>query len=307
MRVAVMAAGAVGGYFGARLAHAGHDVFFLARGAHLEAIRRDGLKIESTLGDLHLPKPNVTDDPKEVGPVDIVLFAVKLWDTEKAGEQARPLIGPDTRLITVQNGVDSVERLAPILGAERVVGGIAFIATVIDQPGVIKHTSRFATVRYGRADRKPDAPLTAFADACKAAGLDVGLSDDIELDLWRKFAFLVTMSAATASTRRPIGEVVGDPETRDFFLRVMQEVIAVGKARGVAFPDNLFEQGMAFVQNAPKEMKASMAHDLERGNRLELDWLSGKVVSLGRELGVPTPANDAVYAILKLHRMGSAA
>lgn len=306
MRIAVMAAGAVGGYFGARLAAAGHDVFFIARGAHLAAIRAHGLTIESTLGDLRLDKPNVTDDPKEVGPVDIVLFAVKLWDTEKAGELARPLMGPDTRLITVQNGVDSVERLAPILGADRVVGGIAFIATVIEQPGVIKHTSRFATIRFGRADRKPDAPLSAFAEACQKAGLDVALSDDILVDLWRKFTFLVTMSAATAATRKGIGEVLGDAETRDFFLRVMAEVIAVGRAKGVNLPDDLLQQGRAFLENAPKDMKASMAHDLERGNRLELDWLSGKVVALGRELGVPTPANEAVYAILKPHRMGTA-
>ena len=150
MRIAAMAAGAVGGYFGARMAAAGHDVFFIARGAHREAIKKNGLKIESVHGDLHLPKPNVTDDPAKVGPVDIVLFAVKLWDTEKAAELARPLVGPDTRLITLQNGVDSVERIAPILGAEQTIGGVAYIATTIAAPGVIKQTSQFAKMRFGQ-------------------------------------------------------------------------------------------------------------------------------------------------------------
>ena len=178
MRIAAMAAGAVGGYFGARLAAAGHDVFFIARGAHGDAIARNGLKIESVHGDLHLPKPNVTDDPTKVGPVDIVLFAVKLWDTETAAAAARPLLGPDSRLITFQNGVDSVERLSAVLGGDRVVGGAAYIATVIASPGVIKHTSAFARMRFGRADTKPDSTLNAFVDAGKAAKLDIALSAD---------------------------------------------------------------------------------------------------------------------------------
>jgi 2-dehydropantoate 2-reductase len=168
MRIAAMAAGAVGGYFGARLAAAGHDVFFIARGAHRDAIAKNGLKVESVHGDLHLPKPNVTDDPAKVGPVDIVLFAVKLWDTESAAEAARPLLGPGSLLITFQNGIDSVDRLSAALGSDRVVGGAAYIATVIASPGVIKHTSQFATLRFGRADKKPDPKLSAFVEAGKA-------------------------------------------------------------------------------------------------------------------------------------------
>ena len=159
MRIAAMAAGAVGGYFGARMAAAGHDVFFIARGANLAAIRSNGLTIESMHGDLHLPKPNVTDDPASVGAVDIVLFAVKLWDTEIAAAQTRPMVGPQTRVITLQNGIDSVERVAPILGSDQTVGGVAYIASVIAAPGVLKHTSQFARMRFGRADKKPDATL----------------------------------------------------------------------------------------------------------------------------------------------------
>lgn len=304
MRIAAMAAGGVGGYFGARLLAAGHSVAFLARGAHLAAIRRHGLAVESTLGDLHIPTVEVTDDPSEVGPVDIVLFAVKLWDTEHAGRLARPLIGPHTRLLTLQNGIDAPAALTPILGAEHVVAGVAYIATVIGEPGVIRQTSPFARIRCGRLDRAADAHLDAFVEAAREAGIDIALSSDIEVERWRKFVFLVTMSAATASTRMAIGSIMADSQTRDFFVALMQEVIAVGLAQGVPLPPSLLDEALAFLRAAPSDMRASMAHDLERGNRLELDWLSGKVVSLGRALGVPTPKNEAVYSILKLHRMG---
>ncbi len=306
MRIAALAAGAVGGYFGARMATAGHDVFFIARGAHRDAIARNGLKVESVHGDLHLPKPNVTDDPAKVGPVDIVLFAVKLWDTETAAAAARPLLGPDSRLITFQNGVDSVERVSSVLGAERTVGGAAYIATTVASPGVIKHTSQFAAIRFGRADKKSDATLNAFVDAGKAAKLDIALSADIERELWQKFIFLTAMAGSTASLRSPIGPIVADPELRGFFRALMEEAFAVGKARGVALDPTYLDERMNFVVGKVEpSMKASMAHDLERGNRLELDWLAGKVRAFGRELGIPTPASDTVYTVLKLHRMGS--
>jgi len=306
MRIAAMAAGAVGGYFGARMAAAGHDVFFIARGANLEAIKKNGLKIESVHGDVHLPKPNVTDDPKSVGPVDIVLFAVKLWDTEAAAALTRPLVGPATRVITLQNGIDSVERVAPILGAEHTIGGAAYIATVIASPGLIKQTSQFAKMRFGRADKQPDAALQAFADAGKAAKIDIGISTDIERERWEKFAFLTAMSGATSALRSPIGPIAADPELRTFFRSLMEEVIAIAKAKGVALDPAYLEERMKFVTSKVEPgMKASMAHDLERGNRLELDWLAGRVRELGRAFNIPTPANDAVYTVLKLHRMGA--
>lgn len=301
-----MAAGAVGGYFGARLAAAGHDVFFIARGAHRDAIVKNGLKIESVLGDMHLAKPNVTDDPAEAGPVDIVLFAVKLWDTESAAEAARPLLGPDSRLITFQNGIDSVDRLSAVLGADRVVGGAAYIATVMASPGVIRHTSQFAILRIGRADKKPDAKLSAFVDAGKAAKLDIDLSADIQRELWQKFIFLTAMAGSTASLRSTIGPIIADPELREFFHALMEEAFAVGKAKGVALDHAYIDERMNFLVNKIEPgMRASMAHDLERGNRLELDWLAGKVRALGHEFGIPTPASDTVYTVLKLHRMGT--
>jgi len=307
MRIGVMAAGAVGGYFGGRLAAAGHEVVFFARGANLAALRADGLKIESTKGDLHLPKVEVTDDPKTVAPVDIVLFAVKLWDTEAAGALVRPIVGPDTRVITLQNGVDSIERLQPILGADNVVGGAAYIASVIAAPGVIAHTSDFAQMRCGRVDGRPDAKLAAFVEAAKAAQIDIALTDAIDLERWKKFVFLVGLSGMTGATREPLGRILADPDTKAMFQAVMQEVVSVGRAKGVALPADFVDERMKFAASSPPGFKASLLHDLERGNRLEVDWLAGRVASLGRELGVPTPMNTAVYGVLKLHRNGRGA
>jgi 2-dehydropantoate 2-reductase len=306
MRIAVMAAGAVGGYFGARMAAAGHDVFFIARGAHRDAMLKNGLTVESVHGDVHLEKPNVTDHPAQVGPVDVVLFAVKLWDTEKAAEQARPLLGPNTRVITLQNGVDSYERIAPIVGKERAIAGVTYVVTVIDRPGVIKQTSKFQSIICGTSDGRPDAHLQAFVDAAKAANIPITLSDDIERDRWHKFIFLSGTSGVTAISRNPMGPILSDPDTRALLRNIMRETLAVGKAKGVALDDGFVDERMAFAdKNVPATMKASMANDLDRGNRLELDWLAGEVCRLGKELNVPTPVNDTIYAALKLHRMGS--
>jgi 2-dehydropantoate 2-reductase len=304
MRIAVMAAGAVGGYFGGRLAAAGHDVAFIARGAHRDAIRRDGLRIESRAGDLHLKDVNVTDDPKQIGSVDVVLFAVKLWDTEAAGEQTRPLVGSHTRVITLQNGVDSVERLVPILGDDAVIGGATYVVSTIAGPGVIRHTGAVARVRCGRLDRRPDAVLAGHVEQMSAAGIDITLSDDMFLDIWKKFVLLSGTSSATASTRQPIGVIRDDQDMRGFLHSLMQETMATGRAEGVAFPPDFAAELDGVVAGMPPTMRASMANDLEAGNRLELDWLAGKVVALGRKHGIPTPSQEAVYAMLKPFRMG---
>ncbi len=306
MRIAIMAAGALGGYFGARLAAAGHDVIFFARGAHRAAIETNGLTIESPLGNLHLPKVTLADDAAKVGPVDIVLFAVKLWDLETSAAQIKPLIGEATRVITAQNGVDAQERLEPILGRGNVVPGLAQIATVISRPGVIKHTSQFALIRCGHNDNHPDPTLAAFIDAAQKAKLDIALSDNMLRDIWIKFTFLTALAGVTAATRKPIGPLLADPDTRALFHDIMAEIVTVGRAKGVPLPADFADERMGFADNTlPKDMKASMAHDLERGNRIELDWLNGKVVAFGRELGIPTPANTTIYAILKPYRMGA--
>jgi 2-dehydropantoate 2-reductase len=306
MRVGVMAAGAVGGYFGARLVAAGHDVVFFARGAHLDAIRKNGLRVESPLGNLHLKDVQATDDPSGIAPVDLIFFAVKLWDTERAAEQLRPLVKSDTRLMTLQNGVDSVDRLAPILGDAVVIGGSTYVVTVIAEPGMIRQTSPFARIRCGRLDGQPDSVLANYVEQIRAAGIEIVLSDQMRTELWKKFVLLSGTSGITSSTRQPLGPIRSDPDMRAFFFKLMGEAFAVGKASGVAFPGDYMAELEQAVEAFPPTMKASMAHDLERGNRLELDWLAGKVVQLGRALKVPTPANEAVYAILKSHRSGHA-
>jgi 2-dehydropantoate 2-reductase len=304
MRIAVMAAGAVGGYYGGRMAVAGHEVTFIARGAHRDAICRDGLKIESTLGDLHLKDVNVTDDPKQVGPVDVVLFAVKLWDTETAGEQTRPLVGPHTRVITLQNGVDSCERLAPILGDDATIGGATYVVTTIARPGVIRQTGAMARVRCGRLDGRSDAVLAGYVEQIRAANIDMILTDHMLLDIWKKFVLLSGTSGITASTRQPLGVIRDDEDMRAFFYKLMHETMAVGRAAGVEFPPSFAAELDHSVAGFPPAMKASMANDLDAGNRLELDWLAGKVVALGRKYGIATAAQEAVYAILKPYRMG---
>ncbi len=287
------------------LAAAGHDVFFITRGANLAAIKANGLRIDSVNGDLHLPHPNATDDPKSVGPVDIVLFAVKLWDTETAAEQTLPLVGPNTRVITLQNGVDSYERIAPIVGAQRAVPGITYVVSVIDRPGVIKQASVFQSIICGPIDGKPDAPLQAFVDAAKAAGINITLSNTIERERWYKFIFLTATSGATSVTRSTMGPILADPDTRVLLRNIMRETLAVGRAKGVDLDEGYVDERMTFAdKNSPPGMKASMANDLDRGNRLELDWLAGRVCQLGRQYNVPTPVNDTIYAALKLHRTG---
>ena len=256
------------------------------------------------MGNVHIENTKATVDPRDIGPVDVVLFAVKLWDTELAGEQARPLMGGGTRVITLQNGVDSVERLAPILGREHVAGGTSHLATVISPPGVISHTSPFARIRCGRADGKDDPALRAFVASAQRAGIDASLSDNIDVDRWIKFTFLVGLSGATGAMRMPIGPILADPDTRAFFLELLREVVAVGRGSGVPLPSDFAEEQLKFAENVPFGMKASLVNDLERGSRLELDWLSGKVAELGRKLSISTPANDCVYAVLKLHRHG---
>lgn len=305
MRIAVMAAGAVGGYFGARLAAAGHDVVFFARGAHADAIGRHGLRIESPLGDLRLTEVKLADDPENVSPVDVVLFAVKLWDLEQAAQMLKPLIAPSTRVITFQNGVDALERLEPILGRNAIAPGLAQISAVISTPGTIKHSGKFALMRFGRPDGQADETLSAFVEAARLASLDAAISDNIERDLWVKFTFLAALAGLTAAARQPIGPLLADGDARALFHDLMREIVAIGQAQGAPLPDDLADERLAFaLATLPGDMKASMAHDLERGNRLELDWLNGKVVELGRKLGVPTPANAALYAVLKPYRMG---
>ncbi len=304
MKIAVMGAGGVGGYFGARLAQSGADVTFIARGAHGAAIRENGLRVFSPNGDVLVQPARATDAPARLGPVDVVMFCVKLWDVESAAEDCRPLLGPETAVISFQNGVDAEERVAAILGLQHAVGGVAAIAALIEAPGVVRHTGTMASLKYGELDGRPSPRIEAFHEACREAGFETSISQDINADIWRKFAFLAPMAGATAAMRMPIGPILADPDTRRLFADLIAETVAVGRARGARLEDGLEAKQLAFAEGLPAEMKASMLGDLERGNRLELPWLTGAVVRLGRELGVSTPVSEVVHTILKLHADG---
>lgn len=305
MKIAVVGAGGVGGGFGAALAKAGADVTFIARGAHLQAMRETGLRIEGGRGDTHIVPTQASDDPAAVGPVDIVLFCVKMWDVESAGERIKPLVGPNTAVIPLQNGIDAAERLSPILGPNAVMGGVAQISASIVAPGVIRQVGTFMRIIFGELDGKRSPRAEAFLALAKGADFETILSDQIVTELWLKFILLATNASVMALTRRPIGELRDDPDIRPHFIAAYQEVIDVGRANGAALPSDTLERMLGFNKNAPPTMKASMALDLDRGNRIELPWLGGKVVEMGRKLGVPTPTHSLMYAALKPYVMGT--
>jgi 2-dehydropantoate 2-reductase len=304
MRIAVVGAGGVGGGFGAALAKAGADVTFIARGAHLAAMKSQGLKVQGGRGETHLVPTKATDDPAGIGTVDIVLFCVKLWDVESAGEQIKPLIGPDTGVIPLQNGIDAAERLIPILGPSAVMGGVAQISASITAPGVITQVGTFMRMIFGEFDGRRSKRAEDFLALCQKAGFDVTLSEQILTELWMKFILLASNAGIMALARQPIGKLRDDPDLRPIFLAAWREAIEVGRARGVALPADALERILDFTTHAPPAMKASMALDLERGNRMELPWLSGKVAELGRKLGIPTPTHSMMYAMLKPYVMG---
>jgi 2-dehydropantoate 2-reductase len=305
MRIAVIGAGGVGGGFGAALAKAGADVVFIARGAHLAAMKSQGLKVQGGRGETHLVPTRATDDPAGIGKVDIVLFCVKLWDVESAGQHIRPLIGPDTAVIPLQNGIDAAERLIPILGSNAVMGGVAQISASIVGPGLIQQVGTFMRMIFGEFDGKRSKRGEDFLALCLKAGFDATLSEQILTELWMKFILLATNAGITAATRQPIGKLRDDDDIRPIMIAAFREVFDVGRAKGVALPADAVEKILDFVGHAPPTMKASMALDLERGNRLELPWLGGKVVALGRQLGVPTPTHSMMYAMLKPYIMGT--
>jgi len=304
MRIAVFGAGAVGGYFGARLAAAGEDVHFVARGAHLDAIRKSGLRIESPNGDLTLHPAQATDDPASIGPVDYVMFAVKLFDTEAVAHACKPLVGPDTTVLALQNGVETEEILGRVLGPDRVMGGTVYIAAVIAEPGMIKQTGAFARMIFGELDGTLSPRGRTFEAACKKAGIDVVFSPQVLTEIWMKFIVLVALSGVTTATRMPVGVLRADPDTRMLLRNAIAEAAAVGRAQGVVLPDDTVERQMATMDGWPPEMVASMLHDLNAGKRMELDHLSGAITRIGRRCGVQTPVHDTLYAVLKPYKDG---
>lgn len=305
MKIAIIGAGGVGGFFGARLQQAGADVHFVARGAHLAAMRAEGLRVESPLGDLHLPRVNVTDNPADIGTADIVWLAVKLWDMDAAIKSIRTLMAPHTGVISFQNGVQKDDILREAFGDRAVMGGVAYIATNIDRPGVIKHTGTMQRLIFGEYDGRRSPRAESLLDAAVRGGINAELSDDIRKAIWEKFVFLVGLSGSTTTMRETIGPIRSNPRSRRFLSELMRETVAVGRALGVALPADFAEQRLAFVDGLPEQMTSSMHHDLKAGKRLEVSWLSGGVAQLGERTGVPTPMNRAVWDVLTLHEAGS--
>jgi len=305
MKIAMMGSGGVGGFFGGRLAHAGYDVSFIARGAHLAAMRERGLTIENQQqGEIRVPKVQATDDPAQIGRVDLVIISVKLWDTESAAKQIKPLLGLGTGVLSLQNGVIKDDILRRELGKAAVMGGVGYVATTISRPGVIRQTGTMQRIVLGEYDGTKSARATFLHEALVRAGVNAELSDDVRRAIWEKYVFLVALSATTTTMRMPIGPIRENPQTRAFLLELIRETVAVGRAHGVVLPEDYAENRLAFADGLPADMTSSMHHDLERGNPLEVNWLSGGVVQLGAAKDIPTPANRAVCDILALHAGG---
>jgi 2-dehydropantoate 2-reductase len=306
MRIAFMGSGGLGGYFGARLCDGGADVHFIARGRHLEAMRSQGLRIEGP-EPFHIARVNVTDDPREIGVVDFVMLCVKLWDTEAALQQIRPMIGAGTTIISFQNGVLKDQYVRSAFDESRIMGGVGYIATTIDRPGVIRQTGPMQRLLFGEFDGSRSPRGQALLAACLAGGIKAELSENILREIWQKYVFLVGLSGTTTTMRKTIGPIRENPQTRAFLLDVMREVVAVGRAHGVDLPEDYAEVRLQLADDVRYDMTSSMHHDLERGNPLEVRWLAGGVVELGQSKGVPAPLNRAIADILALHAAGKLA
>jgi 2-dehydropantoate 2-reductase len=306
MRIAILGSGGVGGYFGGRLAAAGTDITFIARGAHLAAMREKGLRIDRPDGPIHVPKVNATDDPASVGPVDIVFFAVKLYDTESAIAALPPLIGPDTIVIPFQNGVDSVDQLTRAVGKAHVVGGTTYVSAVISEPGVIRYTAMGRLV-FGPISGPPPALLNELHEVCQKAGVEATLSQRISVDIWAKFVRLTAFSGMTSIARSPIGVIRTDPELRALMETALHESIHVARSKQIPVAHSIFNDSVSSLDALPAHTKASMLEDLERGRPLELPWLSGAVVRIGQQVGVDTPTHRLIVSLLRAHQKGDTA
>ena len=272
---------------------------FIARGAHLRAMREHGLKVESGLGDLHLSHPKVHEEPAEIGPVDVVMFAVKLGDVESAAQKLRPLLHERTLVVPFQNGVESPEILARVIGRQHVLPGVAYIATGIRAPGIVSHTGTMQRLQVG-------AGAEAFVAACQAAGINIEQAEDIDRARWEKFVFLVGLSGVTTLSRQPVGVCRADPQLRATLEAAMSETWRVGKKRGVKLAEDFVAERMRFVDGLHGEMRTSMQHDLEQGKPLEAPWLCGAVVRMSAEAGLEAPVNRTIFAALKPYLHGSA-
>jgi 2-dehydropantoate 2-reductase len=303
-KIVVLGSGGVGGYFGARLAAAGNDVTFVARGAHFEAMRSNGLRVLSPLGDISLPEVEVVDSVDQIKRADFVFLTVKLWDTEQALPYLVPLAEGGAAIISFQNGVQKDEVLLKVLPKPSVMGGVSYISAAIQEPGVIRHFGPIQNLVFGEFDGSRSQRAVNLLSACESAHIGARISNEIEREIWEKFVFLVGLSATTATIRQPIGAIRSNAQTRGFLRDVMRETVIVGRSRGVALAADYADKRIEFCDTLPAEMTASMYQDLHRGNRLELPWLSGAVAELGEQMGIAVPRNRAVSDILALYVTG---
>jgi 2-dehydropantoate 2-reductase len=299
MKVAVMGAGAVGGYLGARLQAGGADVHLIARGAHLDAVREHGLMIVTPEGERSTSLVQATDDPASIGPVDLVLFLVKSYDTDSAARRLAPLIGAGTAVLSLQNGVDNEDRIGAVIGKDRVLGGAAYILAAIESPGVVR--SNEARLVLGELEPgPPTARVLRFVEAANAAGgIDARASENVLLTKWEKYTLLVAFSAVTAATQLTVGDIRASEAASAMLRSIMAEAWSIGRALGVPLADDHVEKAHALVLAQRDDEGTSLRHDLLTGHRMELEALQGTLRRLGRETGIPTPWTDAAYAILQ--------
>lgn len=301
MKIAVMGAGGIGGYYGGLLAKAGQDVAFIARGAHLEALRANGLKVEShSSGDFALPKVTATDTPASLGKVDLVVMATKAFDLEGAARGLLPAMGPESLVLPLLNGVDIADRLAAVLGPERVLGGMCQVSCSIKAPGVIRQVGPLNKIVFGELKGGSSARSAAVLAVFKAAGITAELSPSIQVDIWAKFLFICALGGMCALTRCTAGPMLKDPDTRALFVSCMQEIEALARHRGIPLPAAIVADTLARCDKLPAESKPSLLLSLEQGNPLELDALNGTAARLCREWVVPTPVNQFITTALKL-------
>ncbi|MBI5843007.1 MAG: 2-dehydropantoate 2-reductase [Chloroflexi bacterium] len=298
MKVAIFGTGGVGGYYGGLLAKQGHDVAFVARGAHLQAIQKNGLQIKSIFGDFTVSPAKATDDPAQIGPVDLVLFCIKTYDTDTAAQKIMPIVTKETTVLSLQNGIDAVERIGKIVGVEHVIGGATWISSAIEAPGVVKQVSQFRRVVLGELDGRVTPRLQSIFEALKETGVTVEISENIQKILWTKFVFISAASSLGSLTRLEMGDYRGVPETRAMITRLMREVEAVARKQGVDLDANVVEKSLEFIDNNAPHIKASMQLDVDAGRQFELESMVGVIGRKGRELGIPTPTADMIYAAL---------
>lgn len=299
MKVAVFGAGGVGGYLGGRLAQVGADVHLIARGEHLAALGSDGLRVESVAGDFEIDLP-ASDDPAEVGPCDYVLFTVKSYDTEAAADDLEPLLDEGTAVISFQNGPENEDLLAGRIGREHVMGGVANIFSTIGDPGVIEHTGGPAEFVFGELDGSRSERAERFLEYCKrATGVNPKLSTAIDVDIWRKVAFICAQSGTTAAVRLPLGEIRSAPESWATYRRIVEEACAVARAEGVELPDGTVDELVAFAEGLGEDSHSSLHYDMTHGKRMELQGLHGAVLRRADEHGIDAPTIRTVYGILE--------